>query len=154
MVANYVHFDLATIPKPGEGIMCIWKGTPVMCGRRGLTYAPNMLFHNLGNGRFADVSKSSGIEKTNAHYCFSVSTIDYNDDGWPDIYVACDSTPSILYRNNHDGTFTDVAADSGLATHEDGREQGGMGSAIGDYDGDGHEDIFKTNFSHAVSSLS
>ncbi|HEY1578334.1 MAG TPA: CRTAC1 family protein [Terracidiphilus sp.] len=153
MVANYVHFDLATIPKPGEGIMCIWKGTPVMCGPRGLAYAPNMLFHNLGDGHFADVSKSSGIENTNGHYCFSVSTIDYNDDGWPDIYVACDSTPSILYRNNHDSTFTDVAAESGVAYDEDGREQAGMGSAIGDYDGDGHEDIFKTNFSDDVSSL-
>ena len=153
MVANYVHFDLATIPKPGEGIMCIWKGTPVMCGPRGLAYAPNVLYHNLGNGRFADVSKSSGIENTDGHYCFSVSTIDYNDDGWPDIYVACDSTPSILYRNNHDGTFTDVATDAGVAYDEDGREQAGMGSAIGDYDGDCHEDIFKTNFSDDVSSL-
>jgi hypothetical protein len=153
MVANYVHFDLATIPKPGEGIMCIWKGTPVMCGPRGLAYAPNVLYHNLGNGRFSDVSKSSGIENTNGHYCFSVSTIDYNNDGWPDIYVACDSTPSILYRNNHDGTFTDVAADVGVAYDEDGREQAGMGTAVGDYDGDGNEDIFKTNFSDDVSSL-
>src|SRR6202012_808055 len=100
-----------------------------------------------------DVSKSSGIEKTNARYCFSVSTIDYNDDGWPDIYIACDSTPSILYRNNHAGTFTDVAADAGVAYDEDGREQAGMGTAIGDYNGDGQEDIFKTNFSDDVSSL-
>lgn len=73
-----------------------------------------MLYHNLGNGHFADVSKSSGIEK-NGHYCFSVSTLDYNDDGWPDIYIACDSTPGILYRNNHDGTFTDVAEQAGAA---------------------------------------
>jgi hypothetical protein len=99
------------------------------------------------------VSKSSGIEETNGHYCFSVSTLDYNDDGWPDIYVACDSTPSILYRNNHNGTFTDVAVDAGVAYDEDGREQAGMGSAIGDYIGDGHEGIFKTNFSDDVSSL-
>jgi enediyne biosynthesis protein E4 len=153
MVANYVHFDLATIPKPGEGVMCIWKGTPVMCGPRGLPSAPNILFHNNGDGTFSDVSKSSGVEKTFGHYCFSVSTIDYNDDGWPDLYVACDSTPSILYRNNHDGTFTDVAAEAGVAYDEDGREQAGMGSAIGDYDGDGRPDIFKTNFSDDVSSL-
>jgi enediyne biosynthesis protein E4 len=153
MVANYVHFDLATIPKPGEGVMCIWKGTPVMCGPRGLPSAPNILFHNNGDGTFSDVSKRSGVEKTFGHYCFSVSTIDYNDDGWPDLYVACDSTPSILYRNNHDGTFTDVAAEAGVAYDEDGREQAGMGSAIGDYDGDGHPDIFKTNFSDDVSSL-
>ena len=153
VVANYVHFDVRTIPKPGEGVMCVWKGTPVMCGPRGLPSAPNLLFHNAGNGRFADVSKSSGIEKTTGHYCFSISTVDYNEDGWPDLYVACDSTPSILYRNNRDGTFTDVAAEAGAAFDEDGREQAGMGSAIGDYDGDGHEDIFKTNFSDDVSSL-
>ncbi len=153
LVANYVHFDLATVPKPGEGVMCLWKGTPVMCGPRGLAYAPNVLFHNLGNGHFSDVSKASGIEKTNGHYCFSVSTIDYNDDGWPDLYVACDSTPSILYRNNRDGTFTDVGAEAGAAYDEDGREQAGMGTAVGDFDGDGREDIFKTNFSDDVSSL-
>lgn len=153
MVANYVDFDLATIPKPGEGVRCIWKGTPVMCGPRGLPSSPNILYHNEGNGRFADVSKSSGIEKTYGHYCLSVSTLDYNDDGWPDIYVACDSTPSILYRNNRDGTFTDVAVEAGAAYDEDGREQAGMGSAIGDYDGDGRPDIFKTNFSDDVSSL-
>ena len=153
MVSNYVQFDLATVPKPGEGVMCIWKGTPVMCGPRGLPYAPNILYHNLGNGHFADVSVPSGVTKTHGHYCFSISTLDYNDDGWPDIYVACDSTDSILYRNNRDGTFTDVAAEAGTAYDEDGREQAGMGSAIGDYDGDGYEDIFKTNFSDDVSSL-
>ncbi len=153
IVANYVKFDLATIPKPGEGVMCIWKGTPVMCGPRGLPHSPNILYHNLGNGKFADVSQSSGILKTDGHYCFSISTLDYNNDGWPDIYIACDSTPSILYRNNKDGTFTDVAADAGVAYNEDGREQAGMGSTIGDYTGDGLEDIFKTNFSDDTSSL-
>jgi hypothetical protein len=153
VVANYVHFDLATIPKPGQGVMCIWKGTPVMCGPRGLPSTTNLLFHNLGNGKFADVSAASGIQKTNGHYCFSASTLDYDDDGWPDIYIACDSTPSILYHNNKNGTFTDVAADAGVAYDEDGREQAGMGSSIGDYNGDGRPDIFKTNFSDDVSSL-
>ena len=153
IAANYVDFDLATIPEPGHGVMCLWKGTPVMCGPRGLPSSHNILYHNMGNGRFVDVSKTSGIEKTYGHYCLSVSTLDYNDDGWPDIYVACDSTPSILYRNNHDGTFTDVAVEAGAAYDEDGREQAGMGSAIADYDGDGREDIFKTNFSDDVSSL-
>jgi len=133
--------------------MCMWKGTSVMCGPRGLEYSPNILYHNLGGGRFADVSKSSGIEKTNGHYCLSVSTLDYDDDGWPDIYVACDSTPSILYHNQRDGTFADVAPEAGVAFNEDGREQAGMGSTVADYDGDGRPDIFKTNFSDDTSSL-
>jgi hypothetical protein len=152
-VSNYVLFDLKTAPKPGEGVTCVWKGAPVMCGPRGLESQPNILYHNLGNGKFADVSKSSGIEKTNGHYCLSVSTLDYDDDGWPDIYVACDSTPSILYHNLRNGTFADVAPEAGVAFDEDGREQAGMGSTIGDYDNDGRPDIFKTNFSDDTSSL-
>ena len=153
LVANYVHFDLANTPKPGDVAGCVWKGAPVMCGPRGLPSAPNLLYHNLGVGKFADVSKASGIEKTPGHYCFSVTTIDYDEDGWPDMYVACDSTPSILYRNNHDGTFTDRAAEAGVAFNEDGREQAGMGSTAADYDGDGHLDLFKTNFSDDTPTL-
>jgi hypothetical protein len=153
MVADYVHFDLAKTPAPGSEAGCMWKGTPVMCGPRGLPSAPNILYHNEGNGRFRDVSEASGIQKTAGHYCFSVTTLDYNEDGWTDIFVACDSTPAILYRNNHDGTFTDVAADIGAAFNEDGREQAGMGSAAGDYDGDGHLDLFKTNFSDDTATL-
>ncbi len=157
VVADYVHFDLAKVPMPGKEAGCTWKGAPVMCGPRGLPSAPNILFHNEGtsNGQthFQDVSLLSGIQKTLGHYCFSVTTLDFNEDGWPDIYVACDSTPSILYRNNHDGTFTDVGADSGAAFNEDGREQAGMGSTAADYDGDGHLDIFKTNFSDDTSTL-
>jgi hypothetical protein len=153
VVANYVHFDLANTPMPGSEAGCMWKGTPVMCGPRGLPSAPNLLFHNEGGGRFKDVSEVSGIRKTMGHYCFSVTTLDFNEDGWPDIYVACDSTPSILYRNNHDGTFTDIGADSGAAFNEDGREQAGMGSTAADYDGDGHIDLFKTNFSDDTATL-
>jgi enediyne biosynthesis protein E4 len=153
VVANYVQFDLKTAPRPGEGMTCIWKGVPVECGPRGLPYTTNLLYHNLGNGRFADVSKKSGITETYGHYCLSVTTLDYNMDGWPDIYIACDSTPSILYRNNKDGTFTDVAPDAYVAYSEDGREQAGMGSTAGDYDNDGWPDLFKTNFSDDTSSL-
>lgn len=153
IVANYVHFDLAKTPAPGAEAGCMWKGAPVMCGPRGLPSAPNTLFHNEGDGYFKDVTKVSGVEKTAGHYCFSVTTIDYNEDGWPDIYVACDSTPSILYKNNHDGTFTDVGADAGAAFNEDGREQAGMGSTAADYDGDGHIDLFKTNFSDDTATL-
>jgi hypothetical protein len=152
-VANYVHFDLAHTPTPGQAAGCMWKGVPVMCGPRGLESAPNSLYRNIGGGKFQDVSKASGIEKTNGHYCFSITTLDFNKDGWPDLYVACDSTPAILYRNNHDGTFTDVAADAGVAFNEDGREQAGMGSTAGDYDGDGNLDLFKTNFSDDTATL-
>ncbi len=152
-IANYVHFDLKSVPEPGKGVGCSWKGVPVMCGPRGLESAPNTLYHNLGNGQFEDVSVKSGFTKTTAHYCFSVSTLDADEDGWPDIYMACDSTPAVLYHNNHDGTFTDRAADSGVAFNEDGREQAGMGSTVADYDGDGHLDIFKTNFSDDTATL-
>lgn len=153
VVSNYVHFSLADTPGPGQALFCTWKRAPVFCGPRGLPSSPNILYHNLGNGKFEDVSKSSGIEKTTGHYCFSISTLDYDDDGWPDIYIACDSTPSILYHNNHNGTFTDVAADAGVAFNEDGREQAGMGSTVADYDGDGRLDIFKTNFSDDTATL-
>jgi enediyne biosynthesis protein E4 len=151
-VANYVHFDLAKTPAPGQA-GCVWKGVPVMCGPRGLEGAPNILYHNLGGGKFEDVSRASGFEKTLAHYCFSITTLDYDEDGWPDLYVACDSTPAILYHNNRNGTFTDVGGDAGVAFNEDGREQAGMGSTAGDYDGDGHLDLFKTNFSDDTSTL-
>ena len=156
-VANYVHFDIAKTPVPGTAAACVWKGTQVMCGPRGLESAPNLLFHNVtprgGATRFEDVSKPAGIEKTDGHYCFSVTTLDYDEDGWPDIYMACDSTPSILYHNNRDGTFTDTGAEVGVAFNEDGREQAGMGATAADYDGDGHIDLFRTNFSDDTSTL-
>jgi hypothetical protein len=153
IVANYVDFDLSTAPAPGQRATCVWKGVPVMCGPRGLPGAKNILYHNKGDGTFEDVTTKAHIDRTDGHYAFSVSTIDFDEDGWPDIYVACDSTPSILYRNNHDGTFTDVAVTAGAAFNEDGREQAGMGSTIADYNGDGHLDIFKTNFSDDTSTL-
>jgi hypothetical protein len=153
MVANYVHFDLKATPLPGTEAGCTWKGAPVMCGPRGLPYTTNILYRNLGEGRFQDVSKPSGIQQTAGHYCFSVTTLDFNEDGWPDLYIACDSTPAILYRNNKNGTFTDVAADAGAAFNEDGREQAGMGSTAADLDGAGHLSLFKTNFSDDTPTL-
>ena len=152
-VATYVDFDVKTAPVPGERASCLWKGVPVMCGPRGLPWGKNILYHNNGDGTFEDVTTKAKIDQTNGHYGFSVSTFDYDDDGWPDIYVACDSTPSILYHNNHDGTFTDVAVTAGAAFNEDGKEQAGMGSTIGDYNGDGRLDIFKTNFSDDTATL-
>jgi hypothetical protein len=153
MVANYVDLDLSKTPAPGEGTFCVWKGVPVMCGPRGLPGAKNILYENLGDGTFQNVTKKAHIDQTNGKYAFSVATLDYDDDGWPDIYIACDSTPSILYHNNHDGTFTDVAVMAGVAFNEDGREQAGMGATVADYNGDGRLDIFKTNFSDDTPTL-
>ena len=153
MIANYVDFDLSKAPTPGERPSCIWKGVPVMCGPRGLPGAKNILYHNRGDGTFEDVTSKAHIDQTDGHYAFSVSTLDFDDDGWPDIYVACDSTASILYHNNRDGTFTDVGVTAGAAFNEDGREQAGMGSTIADFNGDGRPDIFKTNFSDDTSTL-
>jgi hypothetical protein len=153
MVANYVDFDLSTAPTPGERASCVWKGVPVMCGPQGLPTATNILYHNRGDGTFEDVSAKSHIDKTDGHYSLSVSTLDYDDDGWPDIFVACDSTASILYHNNRDGTFTDVAIIAGAAFNEDGHAQAGMGSTVADFNGDGKLDIFKTNFSDDTATL-
>src|SRR5258708_3071886 len=153
MVEIYVIFNPATTPSPGEGSSCVWKGVPVMCGPRGLPGAKNILYKNRGNGTFEDVTTKAHIDQTNGHYAFSVSTFDFDDHSWPDIYVACDSAPSILYHNNRDGTFTDVAVMSGVAFNEDGREQAGMGTTVADYNGDGRLDIFKTNFSDDTPTL-
>ncbi len=153
IVANYVDFNLSATPVPGQGNSCVWKGVPVMCGPRGLPGSKNILYENLGNGTFADVTANAHIDRTNGHYAFSISTFDFDDDGWPDIYIACDSAPSILYHNNHDGTFTDVAVMAGVSFNEDGREQAGMGTTIADYNGDGRLDIFKTNFSDDTPTL-
>ena len=153
IVANYVNFNLSTTPVPGQGSSCVWKGVPVMCGPRGLPSAKNILYENRADGTFTDVTTKAHIDQTNGHYGMSVSTFDFDDDGWPDVYIACDSAPSILYRNNHDGTFTDVAITSGVAFNEDGREQAGMGTTIADYNGDGRPDIFKTNFSDDTPTL-
>ena len=152
-VANYADFDLGHAVPPGKYPACQWKGIGVFCGPRGLAGSKNTLYHNLGNGRFENVTVPAHIDRTMGHFCFSVSPLDFDNDGWPDIYVACDSAPSILYRNNHDGTFTDVGILSGVAYNVDGREQSGMGSTVADYDGDGNLDLFRTNFSDDTSTL-
>lgn len=152
-VANYVQFDFATTPRPGSGRNCNWKGIPVNCGPRGLPAGTQSLYHNNGDGTFSDVSKAAGITNKSACYGLSVLTGDMDDDGWPDIYVACDSTASLLYMNNHDGTFREEAVDRGVAYSSDGMEQGGMGVASGDYDTDGKLDIIKTHFADDTNVL-
>ncbi|HXF27160.1 MAG TPA: CRTAC1 family protein [Bryobacteraceae bacterium] len=154
-VANYIDPGLAFsgIPKAGSGEFCSYKGIPIACGPRGLKPGVNYLYRNKGDGTFADVSESSGIRKTEGHYALGVLTLDYDNDGWPDIYVACDSAASILYHNRHDGTFEDVGLASGTAFNEDGEPQAGMGLATADYDHDGFLDIVKTNFSDDSPNL-
>jgi hypothetical protein len=152
-VANYLDFDLKTAPKPGENSSCNWKGVPVNCGPRGLKTSLQRLYHNNGNGTFTDVSKLSGVSKATGGYAMTAVAADLDNDGWPDIYVACDSTPSFLFRNNHDGTFTEDALIRGIAVNEDGQEQAGMGVAIGDYNLDGNLDLFVTHFADDTSVL-
>ncbi len=152
-IAEYIIFDKEKVPPPGSAPNCKWKGEPVMCGPKGLPGGVNRLFHNEGGGRFRNVSETSGIASVGPRYSMSVTPFDFNHDGWPDIYVAVDSQPSLLFRNNHNGTFTDVAVEAGVAYSEDGREQSGMGSAAGDFNGDGNLDLVKTNFIDDTSNL-
>ena len=152
-VANYLKFDLASAPEPGAGPNCTWKGVPVNCGPKGLPTDTNLLYHNDGSGRFTDVSASSGVDRVTGRYSMTALSADFDADGWADIYVASDSTAAILYRNNHDGTFTDVAVASGAAYSENGNPQAGMGVAAGDYDGDGRLDLFKTHFADDIPAL-
>ena len=153
VVTGYLEFDRAKVPEPGTGGYCMWKGIPVMCGPRGLPFARNLLFHNEGQGRFRDVSAASGIGKPSTCYGFSVVASDFDGDGHPDLYVACDSTPSLLYHNQRNGTFDEIGLLAGVALNENGQEQGGMGVAVADYDEDGFFDIVKTNFSDDVPNL-
>lgn len=152
-VASYVDFDFNKVPKPGENAYCNWKGISVNCGPRGLPPGRVWLYHNNGDGTFTDVSERSGIAKAKGSYCMTTVAADFDNDAWPDIYVACDSTPSFLFRNNHDGTFAEVGLESGVALNEDGMEQAGMGLGIGDYNLDGNLDILKTHFADDTAIL-
>jgi enediyne biosynthesis protein E4 len=151
-VANYVDLDEATLAKFAAKT-CDWKGMAVWCGPHGLAPGHNALYHNNGDGTFTDVSKKAGILTPSACFGLGAVTADFDNDGWPDIYVACDQTPSLLYRNKHDGTFEERGDAAGVAYNADGQLQAGMGIALADYDGNGFLDIAKTNFSGDRPSL-
>jgi len=151
-VANYIDMDLATAPVPESG-PCLYKGVLVACGPPGMNTGKNILYHNNGDGTFTDVSGPSGIEAASGTYGLGVLVADLDNDGWPDIYVANDSTAATLYQNKKNGKFVDIATDAGCALSPDGKPQAGMGISAGDYDLDGNLDLVKTNFAGDTPSL-
>jgi enediyne biosynthesis protein E4 len=152
-VANYLKFDFDHVPRPGGSVNCNWKGIPVECGPRGMPFGRHSLYRNNGDGTFTDVTVQAGIAKPWPSYGMTVVTADFDEDGWPDIYIACDSTPSLLFMNQHDGTFKEEGIARGVALNNDGGEEAGMGVAVGDYDLDGHIDLFKTHFAEDTDVL-
>jgi hypothetical protein len=153
-VSNYLDIDLATAPKPSMAVPnCNYEGVPVMCGPLGLPKARHYLYRNNGDGTFTDVSQESGVAGLHGSYGLTVLSIDVDEDGWPDIFVTCDSTPSFLLMNNHDGTFREEALFRGLALSGEGREMGGMGACVGDYNLDGHTDLVKTHYYNQATGL-
>ena len=152
-IANYLKFDPATTPKPGANPYCYYRGIAVNCGPRGLPFDRNILYHNNGDGTFTDISDSSGVAEPQGHYSLSVLTGDFNEDGLPDIYVACDQTPSLLYINKGHGKFEEEGVLRGVAFDQNGKAMSGMGVAAADYTGDGHLSIFRTNFSDEFETL-
>ena len=167
-VASYVNFDPGTAPLPGDGPYCRYNDIAVPCGPLGFAGGTNLLYRNRGDGTFADVSETSGIARPRGpgsmvfvgrdwrptgSYGMGAAAADFDNDGWPDIYVACDTAPSLLYRNNHDGTFREVGVPAGCAFDEHGIALAGMGVGVADYDADGLLDLVRTNFSEQVTTL-
>ena len=153
MVTNYVDFKIDHPPVFGSGATCRFQGLDVQCGPRGLPGAGDSLFHNNRDGTFTNVAKSAGVDDPSAYYGLTVIWGDFNNTGRPDIFVANDSTPNVLYRNEGGGKFTDIAMESGMALSEDGGEQASMGVAVGDYLHTGRPSVFTTDFAHDYSAL-
>ena len=153
-VSNYADVDISTLPLPSlERPNCNFEGIPVNCGPSGLPLPTHLLFKNNGDGTFTDVSKESGVAAMRGSYGLTAAAFDADDDGWPDIFVACDSTPSLLLMNNHDGTFRDEALLRGVALSDSGQEMAGMGVGIGDYECDGLLDILRTHYMNQATGL-
>ena len=152
-VARYVDFDRARIPRPGTANYCLYRGVPVACGPQGLPGLADLFYHNEGGGKFREVSQDVGIRDSDQAYGFGVVWCDFDNDGYPDIYVANDSMPNYLWRNKHNGTFEEVGMQAGCAVSGDGRPQSSMGIAVGDYNNDGWMDLLVTNFSEDYSTL-
>jgi hypothetical protein len=153
-VANYVQFDLAHAPLPSASIPnCSYEGVAVYCGPRGMVAGVHSLYRNNGDGTFTDVSKESGIAAVHSSYALTAVSADFDEDGWPDIFVASDSTPSLLFLNQRDGTFREEGLVRGVAVSGEGAEYAGMGVGVGDCTLDGHLDIFKTHFQRQPSGL-
>ncbi len=152
-ISNYVKFDPKVIPPTGKSNICNFKGVPVNCGPRGLHPETSMLYRNNGNGTFTDISLPSGIAKATGSYGLTTVAADFDGDGWPEIYVACDSTPSLFFKYNQDGTFTENGLEMGVALNEDGQEQAGMGLGIGDFNLNGTLGILKTHFIEDTAAL-
>lgn len=146
VVVHYLDFNPAVTPHPGEKSQCQWKGMSVICGPRGLPGETISLYKNDGHGHFSDVSDAMHITTHKDFYCFSPLIDDFDNDGWPDIYIACDSTPSLYFHNLKGAGFEETGVVTGVAYNDEGREQAGMGVAAADFNHDGRFDIFKTNF--------
>jgi enediyne biosynthesis protein E4 len=152
-VSNYLDFDLNRAPKPGQNEYCEFKTVHVNCGPRGLPTGLHSLFRNNGDGTFTDVTKAAGIADIKGRYALTAVAADFDEDGWPDIFVACDTSASLLLMNNRDGTFREEGVERGAALSEDGVEQAGMGVGMGDYNLDGHLDLFKGHFTDDTNGL-
>lgn len=152
-VSRYVDFQKTQMPTPGANTYCNYQGVPVACGPRGLPGLPDLFYRNEGNGKFREVSADVGIEDSIRGYGLTVVWLDFDNDGWPDIFVANDSMPNFLWRNKRNGTFEEVAFETGCALSGSGRAQSNMGVAVGDYDNDGWLDLFVTHFSEDYSTL-
>jgi enediyne biosynthesis protein E4 len=153
-VSRYVHVDTDKLPEPGSDLkFCRYKGVLVQCGPWGMEGESDLMFHNRGDGIFEDVSKKSGVSDPRHYYGLGAVWGDYDNDGWPDLYVANDAGPNYLYHNKHDGTFEEVGLLAGVALSAEGQEQGSMGVDFGDYLRDGHMGIMVTNFADQANDL-